>query len=241
MTLQLHLKLKSDLAPGVGEGGVGSIDREIVYTAEGIPIITARRLKGCLREATLEIIEVLDHALPGANPYPRQWLDELFGRPGQITSSWLWLDNAYPKGMADLENWLKWAVAQDANVFGSTALQDIFTGTRAQTSISRHSGGALQNTLRISRVISRTNTYSNAKDGQIFVANLSLVKPLEESTNVNEADLTELLALGCAAFRHLGLSRNRGLGEVTVWLEEDGKNLTEEIVKTKLKSKLGIK
>ena len=69
---------------------------------------------------------------------------------------------------------------------------------RAQTSIDRHTGTALENTYRLTR---------NLKADGVFRAPVRFVEPPDESV------LTALV-LGAAALQHMGTSRTRGLGKV---------------------------
>ena len=212
----LLIKLKSDFAPGSGEGQVGGIDREITRTETGLPVLTARRLKGCLREATQEVLE----ALPDASTDPetlhlkkivtKENIKALFGDVGQSTSGWLRLVDAYLEDTLTLEPWLKWLIKLTENnqVFSPQAVLENYTGLRTQTTISRVNGGPLTDTLRSTRVIER---------GRKFRAEVTLVRPLDEKESRQEA-LVELLEIACHALRRLGLSRNRGLGEVAVTL-----------------------
>lgn len=210
MTLQLQIELLSDTAPGSGEGSAGGIDRDVVYTKNGLPYLPAKRLKGCLREAAIETSEALALAKI-SDLWPPNALEQLFGTTGQAHSGWLHLDNGYLEGADALEKWLEWAGSQHREAFGPEATLTTYTGTRAQTSISRTTGAPVPNTLRSSRVI---------KQGCKFLAKAELIPPPGENSRTNEL-LLPVFGLACAAFRRLGLSRNRGLGEVRVALLDD--------------------
>lgn len=47
----IRITLRSDLCAGNGESRGNAVDIDIVLTADGLPRIPARRLKGCLRAA----------------------------------------------------------------------------------------------------------------------------------------------------------------------------------------------
>ena len=50
----IRITLRSDLCAGNGESRGNAVDIDIVLTADGLPRIPARRLKGCLRAAAEE-------------------------------------------------------------------------------------------------------------------------------------------------------------------------------------------
>ena len=49
----IRITLRSDLCAGNGESRGNAVDTDIVLTADGLPRIPARRLKGCLRAALI--------------------------------------------------------------------------------------------------------------------------------------------------------------------------------------------
>ena len=51
----IRITLRSDLCAGNGESRGNAVDIDIVLTADGLPRIPARRLKGCLRAAAEEL------------------------------------------------------------------------------------------------------------------------------------------------------------------------------------------
>ncbi|MBR3314560.1 MAG: hypothetical protein IKG18_10520 [Atopobiaceae bacterium] len=57
---ELTIALKSDLCSGSGDGFSSGIDTDVCYDTKGIPIIPGRRIKGCLREAALDIYPECD-------------------------------------------------------------------------------------------------------------------------------------------------------------------------------------
>lgn len=74
-----------------------------------------------------------------------------------------------------------------------------FTYTRTQTRLNEETGIAEDGSLRTTRVV---------KKGQIFCAEALL-----------DSDYKEDLEMCCAVLKHMGISRTRGLGEVSVTLE----------------------
>ncbi len=209
--MQIRLELRSDTAPGSGEGQAGEVDRDITYDGYGLPVLPARRLKGALREAALEIQEALQQAGLGELLEP-EIINGLFGSSYGATSrpGYLQLSDGRLEQAEELKPWLEWAALKDKNLFGPAAILANYTGFRTQTSMARLTGGPLSNTLRVSRVI---------RKGCVFVAEAQLEPPLGVP-EMALADLRRVLAWSCAALRHLGLSRNRGLGFVKTSLHD---------------------
>lgn len=218
MPLHLRIELASDMAPGSGSGTSGGIDRDIVFDARGLPLIPGRRLKGALREAAQEVMEALTLAAP-AITFQALAVDRLFGQPGLRIPGWFHVDDARLEDAERLDPWLHWAAGRQETVFGRDSLIQVFTALRAQTSTSRLTGGPAHDTLRITRVLAR---------GTVFVAPIELHVPPGDATDAPRAE--KMLALACAAVRHLGLSRNRGLGEVRVTLREGPRDRTVDVL-----------
>ena len=55
--MKLYIKLLSDLCTYSGESYNSMVDTDVVYDKYGIPYIPAKRIKGCIREAALELLE----------------------------------------------------------------------------------------------------------------------------------------------------------------------------------------
>ena len=60
--MKITIKLLSDLCTASGETHNSMVDTDIVYDEYGIPYIPAKRIKGCIREAALEMMEIRDQA-----------------------------------------------------------------------------------------------------------------------------------------------------------------------------------
>ena len=56
--MKITIKLLSDLCTASGETHNSMVDTDIVYDEYGIPYIPAKRIKGCIREAALEMMEM---------------------------------------------------------------------------------------------------------------------------------------------------------------------------------------
>ena len=210
--LQIHIKFVSETAPGSGNDDAGLVDRDVTLSRAGLPILPARRLKGCLREAALDVVEAAAQ-VGGVTTLSRTNLDMLFGKQGGLDGVLHLVDAHLPEAPA-LEEWLAWANSKSAQHFTTASVGAVYTGTRSQTAIDTRTGAARTNTLRTTRVIQR---------GVELVARVGPAPYSDE--------LRDFLAVACAALRHIGLARNRGLGNVRVWLaDESGTNYTENVL-----------
>lgn len=128
---RIKIILKSDLCAASGDGFSSVIDTDVSYDKYGFPVIGARRLKGCLRDAA---------KLIGADK-----IDEIFGTSGSDRSGSLKISDAHIKGYDELK--------QEAVSSGLNAEEviSLFTYTRASTAIEDDT--AKDNSLRFTRVV----------------------------------------------------------------------------------------
>lgn len=130
---------------------------------------------------------------------------EIFGDKGANMGS-LRLGNAYIEHIhdykAEVERLLPSPVVCRQNVVSH------FTYTRTQTRLNEETGIAEEGSLRTTRVI---------KKGLIFRADVLL-----------EKEYASDLGLCCTVLKHMGISRTRGLGEVSVTLEPYAEKDREE-------------
>ncbi|MCI9599823.1 MAG: hypothetical protein HFI17_04860 [Lachnospiraceae bacterium] len=121
---------------------------------------------------------------------------KIFGDKGSLAGS-LRLGNACIEHIdvykAEVERLLPSSVVCRQNVISH------FTYTRTQTRLNEETGIAEDGSLRTTRVV---------KKGQRFCAEVLL-----------ETDYRQDLEMCCAVLKHMGISRTRGLGEVSVTLE----------------------
>lgn len=189
--MKLYIKLLSDMCTYSGETYNSMMDMDVVYDAHGIPYIPAKRIKGCIREAALELQEF---GLISQEQY-----EKLFGKEG-IQSSAFSLSNAYlkeyPALMAVAERYKGTELVTPQN------LLEQYTGTRTQTAVDLETGVADKNSLRTMRVVRR---------GLEFEAECSLQKNADK----------ELLQQAVSLVKHMGVSRSRGLGLVEMELKDD--------------------
>lgn len=175
-----------------GETYNSIVDTDIVYDMYGIPYIPAKRIKGCIRETALELLEF--------GLISREKYEKLFGKEGNQQSGFF-LSNAYLKEHAALV-----AVAEHFKKNGLAASQNVldqYTDVRTQTAVDLETGVADKNSLRTMRVIRR---------GLEFEAECNPGKNVD-------AKLQKLLELAVSLVKHMGVSRSRGLGLVEMRLD----------------------
>lgn len=184
---QITIKLLSDSCISSGETYNSSIDSDVCYDSYGLPFIPAKRLKGCLREAGLELQDFgmdID-------------VNALFGTAGNSAAAFV-LGNAKLK---DYEMYVKQLNSCDsAEYTHQQTVLDQFTYVRYQTRIERTSGTAEDTSFRAIRVM---------KKGLEFVADVDVQPEHKEKTE-------EAIGLCCKNLRSMGVNRTRGMGEVRV-------------------------
>lgn len=186
----IKIQLKSDLCIGSGYAYEGSVDNDICYNEHGIPFIPARRLKGCLREAA-ELIQM-------------SAIEEIFGTAGQSEYSDLIIDNGYIENAEAISEEIvriKNARSELAEDLTQQRVLEEFTTVKAQTAILEETGVAKENSLRFLRVINQYAPYGK-KEELIFFAQVEF--------GCEEYTIRKIVK----ALRHMGLNRNRGLGNV---------------------------
>lgn len=191
--MKITIKLLSDLCTASGETHNSMVDTDIVYDEYGIPYIPAKRIKGCIREMALEMMEIGFISLS-------QYL-KIFGKEGNQRAGFS-LSNAYiqdydktVKVLRALRTSKAKALASQQNVLNE------YTSTRTQTAVDIETGVADKNSLRTIRV---------ARKGLIFEAECTIANPKD----------FEILRQAVSLVKHMGVSRSRGLGLVDMTLDE---------------------
>lgn len=209
--LILKLKLLSDALIGSGEGWGANIDSDVVFDEFGLPYIPARRIKGSLRESALEVVEMFENSK--INAASSKDIDTLFGKPGQDHPAPISFSNLYLADYQSNREWMDWIIRQHSNYFSREIVLNTFSSIRQQTSISDE-GTAKENSLRTLRVL---------KKDHVFFGNVAF-DPIDN-------DQLSLLAFSALNLRHLGTSRNRGLGSVKCCLIDEKGPLDGEYLK----------
>jgi CRISPR-associated protein Csx10 len=141
--LTLTITLESDLCSASGDGFAGVVDTDVTYDSFGLPFIPSKRVKGCLREAALEILEI--------EPEREEAFLTLFGLPGQSASGGLTIGN----GM--LENHVALAAEAEEKKYFPDAVLSCYTSVRTRTRIEN--GYAADKSLRSARVVNSGNIF----------------------------------------------------------------------------------
>ncbi|MCR5530870.1 MAG: hypothetical protein K6F26_03365 [Lachnospiraceae bacterium] len=188
----IKITLKSDLCASSGLAYAGTIDTDVCIDSCGFPYIPGRRLKGIMRSAADIFMDKDD-------------CDSLFGRGGEASHNGIQVNNAVIPGTDSLTDEIA-ALQKNPNeqVMTQQNIIELFTSVRGQTSLTAD-GVADENTLRYTRVV---NQYA-PKCLDTKQEELTFLAPVEY-----EAEQEERLSNVLRAVRHLGMDRNRGLGNV---------------------------
>jgi len=205
-SLNMVIKTLTHVGPGSGEGYGSGVGRDVVFDDLGLPYLPARRIKGVLREAAIELQEMFTSA--GIMTVTNDQIEKLFGREGQQEGSGLIVTDFYFPDYKHIQKWFKYLFDQYGMLFAPPVLMDYFTETRHQTSINDQ-GVAEEGSLRTSRVLRKDLSF----EGKLFL-------------NDDSEEDTRLIALACANMRRLGGQRNRGFGEVEAVLYSGNMDLT---------------
>lgn len=213
--MKIKIELLSDLCTYSGETYNSTVDTDVVYDRYGIPYIPAKRLKGCLREACIELVdfEIMKDEEFNKLFGKDEEFKKLFGYEGSNQSAFS-LSNAYllnyDSMVCELKN------AKEKETITAQKVLDLFTYTRYQTAVNLEDGTAQKNSLRTMRVV---------KKGLIFEAQLHW-----NYLNIN-VDSTEYKNLKKAAsiVKHIGCGRTRGLGLVHIELDSTESKETNNV------------
>lgn len=189
---EIRLLLRGDLCAGSGEATGKTVDSDLCIDEQGFPYVPARRLKGVLREA--------GELLRDCGATTDEAVQRLFGtseRAGQVQIA----DAVFPEIEA-LRAYLSGQVPPELKRAAAPLyIAKLFTSVRGQTRLEN--GVAADGSLRYIRVLDRHNALHPERETELRA----------RVTLAPEAD-AELFRLCCAAVRHIGSNRNRGLGNV---------------------------
>ncbi len=202
----IRIELQSNLCIGSGYSYAGIVDSDVCYDKVGLPYIPARRIKGVLRDAARIVYNTAE------KEEDDECIKLMFGESGADSTKGIRFSDAYIDNYKTIYRELR--DLQDSSDEKYTA-QDVleqYTTIVAQTKINKE-GVAEDNTLRYIRVVNQYNPTSAEGDNLVFFAKV-------DGIDENES-YEEILSKTCKAVRHMGLNRNRGLGNVKVSLEQD--------------------
>ena len=189
--MKIIIKLLSDLCTCSGETYNSMVDTDVTYEENGIPYIAAKRVKGCIREAALEMQEF---GIISGQEY-----EEIFGTEGNRKSAFS-LSNAYISDYETVTDELKKTPFTELKSTQNVLNQ--YTALRTQTAVDLKTGVADDNSLRTIRVIRR---------GLIFEAECSWNRSVSRP---------EILGQAISLVKHMGMSRTRGMGLVRMELTD---------------------
>ena len=191
---KIRIELQSDTCFASGELYNSTIDTDVCYDEYGLPFISAKRLKGCLRESALELFEF------GLSDFQELQVsvDDIFGKAGKQESVFS-LQNARLEHYAEYVNELTTCTKTEYKT--QQAVLNNFTYIRQQTSIDNVTGTAEETTLRSIRVMNK---------GLVFETQIAIP---------DEYDA--LFEKICKNVRFMGLNRTRGMGEVRLSYVKD--------------------
>lgn len=213
MTIELHIRLRSDTTFGSGEGVAGLVDTEVEHDRFGFPYIRGRTLKGLLAEACEDLCFNLAWQLSNTDPRLEQ-LDkvkrQLFGGPGSTEED----EGSLHIGAARLSEDFRRAVIAEIEIkrprITPAEVLESFTTIRRQTAIDEY-GAPKRGSLRALRVVLRETEFS---------AKLSFAG----NPPINLA--RGLLAASAQCLHRGGTGRNRGRGRLKAWLTEYNQDVT---------------
>ena len=194
---KLVIELMSDLCVASGYSYAGIVDNDVCYNESGFPFIPARRIKGCLRDAA-KLIDIKN-------------IDTIFGVGGKNLDKGILLSNAHMSGTELMDEEIKKLKKNHAPEAGYLTQQNIlerFTYVKAQTCIDTN-GVAKDNSLRFIRVVKQYNQLDTEKRVR-FEAKI-------EYEDEHENEIKRILK----ALRHMGMDRNRGLGNIKCSLKDE--------------------
>ncbi len=188
--MKIRIELLSDLCTASGETYNSIVDTDVEYDTLGLPYIPAKRIKGCIREAALEM---KDFGIITSEDFL-----QLFGKEGNASSAFT-LSNAYIQNYKETAEALNACKALD--YVSQQAVLDKYTTLRTQTAVDLETGVAEGNSLRTMRVVNK---------GLVF----------EAECNIKDSSKAEVLGQAISLVKHIGLARTRGLGLVRMELEK---------------------
>lgn len=196
---RVTITLKSDLCVSSGQAYAGIIDTDVCMDTYGFPYIPAKRLKGIMREAA-ELIGI-----------EKRTIISLFGQGGSglddMGSRTIYLEDAMPEGTEKIRREI--SRGSKSALLTQNNILSLFTSVKGQTRLDEN-GVAEENTLRYTRTVNRyLPACIDPKQGEmVFLSYLEYAKE-------DESDIADIVK----AVRHIGMDRNRGLGNVKCCLD----------------------
>lgn len=211
---ELEIILNSDLCAGNGESVGNSIDSDVCIDDAGIPYIPSRRIKGCLKQAAFDLKKMGCTFASESNIIAL--FGDAYGNEGAFS-----ICDAMIKDANGIRQYLNTEIEKSNNsdkikdMAHASKIVNLFTSVRGQTMLEN--GCKVDNSLRFTRVVNQYDPLSLNIDEK-----LAFYAPIYFNFDVYEKnELVKLFDACCKATRHIGHSRNRGLGNVSIKLCED--------------------
>ncbi len=245
----LKIECNSAVCPASGETWGGVVDNDVIYDDIGIPFIPAKRLKGLLVESAMDVCYAMQKI--ARDEKKENWnvknMFDLFGLDGNQEPAPIIIDDAKIDQYDEKRAWLAWAQNNVRDLASPMQVLSLFTTLRAQTSIGcddnnekkaedeilldykdSHAGEksdddfnlagiSKPHSLRVQRVLRR---------GLVFESKIQIT----ENINKQGMEYKSLLVLAAAATQHIGLNRNRGMGDVTMRLLENSSPIDVKVI-----------
>jgi CRISPR-associated protein Csx10 len=201
--LKLKIELLSDTMIGSGDGYGAVIDSDVVYDEIGIPFIPARRIKGCLRDSALQVVERLNFA--NINLFSEDDVKNIFGKKGAKFSADIRFDNLFISDYEKTKAVFSFLIKNKKDDFSIDSIINSFTNIRRNTEIEK--GIAKEHSLRTMRVLNKGISF----EGDVAI----------DSSNDNS---NFLIALAAMNLKRIGSKRTRGLGEIKCYIDDTSLN-----------------
>ncbi len=222
-TYTLNIELLSRAIIGSAEGYGVVIDTDIMLDDFGIPYIPARRIKGCLRDSAIEVMDMLyqaginefiDLTTDKSEKFKYSLVNKLFGRPGLQINSSITFSNLNIADHEALKEWLSFLMhdSQSSALISREAITAYFTDITQQTAIDDTTGTAQKHSLRTVRSIRSGFTFS----GEILIDTVT-------------KDYERLLLLSAMNLRYIGSIRTRGFGKVCCGIDGISDKILKEL------------
>lgn len=201
----ITIKLISNLCAATGDSIAGVVDTDIAHEY-GLPIIPAKRLKGCLKETALELRD--------CGFVSPELLDSLFGKVGDEKAGALQIEDAHiyqitncceGNALITIDEYEELIEAlRGQTQLNASAILNMLTSLRTRTAIDSKNGVAVNTSLRTTRVVNK---------------NIVMRSKVYIDSDKDNGELETLLVNCVKGLRGIGLSNSRGLGEVRCKLE----------------------
>ena len=99
---KVTITLKSDLCTASGFSYAGVVDTDVMFDENGMPYISGRRLKGCMKEAAVTYLGFSDERIK-----------DIFGESDQQFTNSIQISNAFPESY----NYINWSVIKNESKF----------------------------------------------------------------------------------------------------------------------------